>query len=182
MSQTPERNSPCPCGSGKKYKKCCMLKSSGAGSQIPFTLSNQANQSSFPFSHKPPQNSNPEQPDTIKITENNTTTEDPQTAGNNISAIKLLDMSTAAEVIEKLGMDDLRTLNKLIVDRINFVVKSKNDSLRSNFSPGNKVQFKTKIGDYKHGVVIRVNQKTVSVAIEGETGWWNVSPHALERM
>ncbi|MEX2684291.1 MAG: SEC-C metal-binding domain-containing protein [Candidatus Sigynarchaeota archaeon] len=20
------RNDPCPCGSGKKYKKCCMLK------------------------------------------------------------------------------------------------------------------------------------------------------------
>lgn len=24
----PSRNSPCPCGSGKKYKKCCMLKAS----------------------------------------------------------------------------------------------------------------------------------------------------------
>ncbi|HGE72451.1 TPA: anaerobic sulfatase maturase [Candidatus Poribacteria bacterium] len=24
--KTPERNDPCPCGSGKKYKKCCMLK------------------------------------------------------------------------------------------------------------------------------------------------------------
>lgn len=23
------RNDPCPCGSGKKYKKCCMLKQSG---------------------------------------------------------------------------------------------------------------------------------------------------------
>jgi hypothetical protein len=22
----PERNSPCPCGSGKKYKRCCYLK------------------------------------------------------------------------------------------------------------------------------------------------------------
>lgn len=22
----PKRNSPCPCGSGKKYKKCCYLK------------------------------------------------------------------------------------------------------------------------------------------------------------
>ena len=24
------RNDPCPCGSGKKYKKCCMRKSNGA--------------------------------------------------------------------------------------------------------------------------------------------------------
>ena len=23
---TPDRNAPCPCGSGKKYKKCCALK------------------------------------------------------------------------------------------------------------------------------------------------------------
>jgi uncharacterized protein YecA (UPF0149 family) len=23
---TPGRNDPCPCGSGKKYKKCCALK------------------------------------------------------------------------------------------------------------------------------------------------------------
>jgi len=23
---TPERNAPCPCGSGKKYKKCCGAK------------------------------------------------------------------------------------------------------------------------------------------------------------
>lgn len=26
--KTPERNSPCPCGSGLKYKKCCGLKPS----------------------------------------------------------------------------------------------------------------------------------------------------------
>lgn len=23
VEKTPERNAPCPCGSGKKYKKCC---------------------------------------------------------------------------------------------------------------------------------------------------------------
>jgi hypothetical protein len=23
MKEAPQRNSPCPCGSGKKYKKCC---------------------------------------------------------------------------------------------------------------------------------------------------------------
>ena len=25
----PDRNAPCPCGSGKKYKKCCALKKDG---------------------------------------------------------------------------------------------------------------------------------------------------------
>jgi uncharacterized protein YecA (UPF0149 family) len=24
--KSPDRNKPCPCGSGKKYKKCCFLK------------------------------------------------------------------------------------------------------------------------------------------------------------
>lgn len=26
MNQNPGRNDPCPCGSGKKYKKCCGMK------------------------------------------------------------------------------------------------------------------------------------------------------------
>jgi preprotein translocase subunit SecA len=27
-------NDPCPCGSGKKYKKCCMLKEQQSGSRL----------------------------------------------------------------------------------------------------------------------------------------------------
>ena len=30
----PGRNDPCPCGSGKKYKKCCLLKKRDADSFI----------------------------------------------------------------------------------------------------------------------------------------------------
>ncbi len=26
IEKSPGRNEPCPCGSGKKYKKCCMLR------------------------------------------------------------------------------------------------------------------------------------------------------------
>lgn len=26
VAKTPDRNDPCPCNSGKKYKKCCMGK------------------------------------------------------------------------------------------------------------------------------------------------------------
>src|SRR5947209_19884181 len=29
------RNEPCPCGSGKKYKKCCLRKSEGAPASAP---------------------------------------------------------------------------------------------------------------------------------------------------
>ena len=29
------RNAPCPCGSGKKYKKCCLLREDGAKRYVP---------------------------------------------------------------------------------------------------------------------------------------------------
>jgi uncharacterized protein YecA (UPF0149 family) len=31
-ARTVGRNDPCPCGSGKKYKKCCMIKDQAAAS------------------------------------------------------------------------------------------------------------------------------------------------------
>ena len=33
MSDKAGRNDPCPCGSGKKYKKCCWQKDNAAGMQ-----------------------------------------------------------------------------------------------------------------------------------------------------
>src|SRR5262245_56621688 len=42
---TTGRNDPCPCGSGKKYKKCCMNKGAGAGSpSSPATAADNARQ------------------------------------------------------------------------------------------------------------------------------------------
>jgi hypothetical protein len=35
----PGRNDPCPCGSGKKYKKCCALKKVAAPRATPFRAS-----------------------------------------------------------------------------------------------------------------------------------------------
>ena len=32
---TVPRNAPCPCGSGRKYKKCCLITSAGARSTHP---------------------------------------------------------------------------------------------------------------------------------------------------
>ncbi len=31
MTEKIGRNDPCPCGSGKKYKQCCLLKKGGGG-------------------------------------------------------------------------------------------------------------------------------------------------------
>ncbi len=96
--------------------------------------------------------------------------------------LKHLDINHAEEVVNNLEMLDLRILNKIVVDRINHLLKTNNDKALSRFNVGNKVTFRTKHGEQKTGTVIRVNQKTVSIAIEGYDGWWNVSPQALEHI
>lgn len=53
MNEKIGRNDPCPCGSGKKYKQCC-LKNSSAGRPLKFkakVLSGQGQQ--LPFAKKP---------------------------------------------------------------------------------------------------------------------------------
>lgn len=35
---TPERNARCPCGSGKKYKQCCMRKQTRAQTPLPLRM------------------------------------------------------------------------------------------------------------------------------------------------
>lgn len=44
------RNDPCPCGSGKKYKKCCMLTNNvGFGEQLASSKSTERNDAFIPF-------------------------------------------------------------------------------------------------------------------------------------
>jgi tetratricopeptide (TPR) repeat protein len=45
MSKKPGRNDPCPCGSGKKYKKCCLSKDAATASK----------QAASPQTHSNPQ-------------------------------------------------------------------------------------------------------------------------------
>jgi hypothetical protein len=177
-----ERNSPCPCGSGKKYKKCCMLKPAGTPNQFPFLLSSQQNRDPFPITNNQSTQSNEEQQNQQHTKSSTTHQAEDSTAQNAVSTIKLLDMNNAAEVIEKLGMDDLRTLHNLIANRINTLVKAKRETALSNFNPGNRVRFTTKYGETKTGTVIRVNQKTVSIAVDNDPGYWKVSPQILERI
>jgi len=36
------RNNPCPCGSGKKYKRCCLARSGGDGAEEEFSAEDRA--------------------------------------------------------------------------------------------------------------------------------------------
>ncbi|MBN1128512.1 MAG: hypothetical protein JXA71_05975 [Chitinispirillaceae bacterium] len=93
--------------------------------------------------------------------------------------IKLLDKTSAVEAINKLGEEDLRYLNRMIVDRINYLTHLKRKSQLRQFIPGDRVRFKTPYGEEKSGTVIRVNQKTVSVSTGESEGWWKISPGLL---
>ena len=88
--------------------------------------------------------------------------------------VKLLDIASARETIDNL--------NRLIVDRIKNLMYLKSNKELMKFNPGNRVRFTSRTGELKIGTVIRVNQKTISVAIDGEPGWWKVSPELLERV
>lgn len=95
---------------------------------------------------------------------------------------KLSNRATAEEVIGNLDLDDLRFLNKIIVERINYLVRFRRGIRLLQFSPGDRVQFTSKYGDVIEGTVIRVNRKTVSVSTGENEGWWNVSPELLTKI
>ena len=66
--EKPNRNDPCPCGSGKKFKKCCELKtgSKKINAQVISTGSEASKVSSlFMKKTKPDQTSSAEHPDLI---------------------------------------------------------------------------------------------------------------------
>jgi hypothetical protein len=93
--------------------------------------------------------------------------------------VRLLDKNSAIEAIDKLGVEDLRFLNRMIVDRINFLMHIQQKAQLRQFVPGDRVRFKTPYGEEKTGTVIRVNQKTVSVSTGESEGWWKISPGLL---
>ena len=93
--------------------------------------------------------------------------------------VRLLDKHSAVEAINKLGEDDLRYLNRLIVDRLKAFMHFRHKEQLRQFIPGDRVRFKTPYGEEKTGTVIRVNQKTVSVSTGESEGWWKISPGLL---
>jgi len=171
------RNAPCPCGSGKKYKKCCYLKPGNSINQQnsptgkPADLNQLAvQQSAVPLNVSQEKRSSKSTSDF---------SEKEKLSNSSKEKLVLLDKETAMETISKLELDDLRFLNKLIVDRIKLLVNCRQNIELSKFYPGCRVKFTSSAGELKTGRVIRVNKKTVSVEADGEAGYWKVSPQLL---
>lgn len=89
-----------------------------------------------------------------------------------------MDRAAAAETIRRLGEDDLRYLNRLIVERLKLIHQARSTVMLANFNVGDRVRFPTGAGDEKTGVIIRLNKKTASIATD-DGHRWNVHPGFL---
>ena len=89
--------------------------------------------------------------------------------------VKIMDRSSAVEAIKRLNEEDLRFLNRLIVDRLKLISQARSTYTMAKFARGDQVSFPSPHGDVIEGYVLRLNKKTISIA--GNDGHrWNVSP------
>ena len=91
---------------------------------------------------------------------------------------RLEDRDAVVESIRRLGEDDLRYLNHLIVERLKLVTQARSTALLSRFGVGDRVSFRSPAGDVKTGVVLKLNKKTASVQTD-DGQHWNVHPSFL---
>lgn len=91
---------------------------------------------------------------------------------------ELMDRAAAAETIRKLNEDDLRFLNRLIIERLKLISQARSTVMLAHFSVGDRVSFASTTGDRKTGVIVRLNKKTASIATD-DGQQWNVHPGYL---
>jgi hypothetical protein len=91
---------------------------------------------------------------------------------------ELVDRAAAAETIRRMGEEDLRFLNRLIVERLKLIGQARSTTMLARFSVGDRVSFQSHTGERKTGVIIRLNKKTASIATD-ERQHWNVHPGFL---
>ena len=90
---------------------------------------------------------------------------------------KLLDKASAAEAVNDLGEEDLRFLNRLIVNRLDFLQQVNSSVEMTKFAAGDRVNFLHN-GGLISGVITRFNKKTVTVIADGGLRW-TVPPRML---
>ena len=83
--------------------------------------------------------------------------------------------------IEQLSLEELIDLNKRLIMRIRYLqgVKAMEDLNR--FKVGDRVHFHDHEGKPREGIVVRINQRTVSVHTDEKCGHWNVPPRFLTK-
>lgn len=85
------------------------------------------------------------------------------------------------DFIEKLNPDELRTLNKLVIQKI----QETNRTIALSFKVGEKVYFNDRYGQKHEGQVKKINRKNITVYVDKNVPYpvtWSVSPMFLNRV
>jgi hypothetical protein len=91
---------------------------------------------------------------------------------------EMLDRAAAMEAIRHMNEEELRFLNRLIVERLKLIGQARSTAMLARFSVGDRVGFPSTSGERKIGVIIRLNKKTASIATD-DGQQWNVHPGFL---
>lgn len=94
--------------------------------------------------------------------------------------VKMLDQNSAAEEIKRLNEDDLLFLNQLICERLKLISQAKSTFLMADFRIGERVCFQEDGNQLKHGIIQRLNKKTISIRTD-DGHLWNVYPGFLKK-
>ena len=78
-------------------------------------------------------------------------------------SFQLADRAAAAEGIRRMNEEDLRFLNRLIVERLKLIHQARSTVMLAHFSVGDRVSFQSHSGEQKTGVIVRLNKKTASI-------------------
>jgi hypothetical protein len=159
MLTRPGRNDPCYCGSGKKYKRCCLdidaMPGRHARSAVTYV--------SAPESQSP-------------RTASERTALDEQVAEGLAPAAP----PSGAIDIDHMTEAELIDLNHRIAARVQFLRRVATHSSMREFRVGERVRFHPDDRPSVVGMITRHNRKTVTV-ITDEGQRWNVAPQLLER-
>jgi hypothetical protein len=93
-------------------------------------------------------------------------------------SFELADRAGAIEAICRMSEEDLRFLNRFIVERLKLIGQARSTAMLAHFSVGNRVSFQSSLGERKAGVIVRLNKKTASIVTD-EGQHWNVHPGFL---
>ena len=91
---------------------------------------------------------------------------------------ELADRAAAIELVRRMNEEDLRFLNRLIVEKLKLLNQARSMIMLAHFSVGDRVSFQVSTGERKAGVIIRLNKKTASIATD-DGQHWNVHPGFL---
>lgn len=90
-----------------------------------------------------------------------------------------VDRDTLVQLVQRMGEDELRFFNRLIVDRLKLLDQARSTVMLSQFNVGDRVGFTGPGGEHMAGMITRLNKKTATIITDNQQQW-NVSPHLLQ--